>query len=114
MSTKATLSGTVILFGVFTIIPILIDRATGGRIKGLGELDPTYGTYTPDILFPIFMISGISLEFLINLRYFLWDGRPHSSCNSPRHSRWRCAEIETIWHFGSLSSFALTVGPYSR
>jgi hypothetical protein len=63
MSTKATLSGVVIVFGVFTIIPIIIDRATGGHIKGLGELGPTYGTYNPDILFPIFMTSGISVTF---------------------------------------------------
>ena len=73
-STKVTLSGAVMLFGAFTLTPILVDYATGGRIKDSGELLPTYGTYPVDILFLIFMISGMRLPYPTDVRRILWNG----------------------------------------
>lgn len=69
-----TLSSTVVIFGLFVVIPIIIDRATGGRIKGEGDMLPTYGTYTPDLLFPIFMISGTGYGLRVKLMQGVFYG----------------------------------------
>jgi hypothetical protein len=41
-----------------TLLLIIIDQATGGQIKLSEQSLPTYGHYTPDILFPIYMAIG--------------------------------------------------------
>jgi len=38
---------------------LIIDRASGGSIQSAGATFPDYGDYSPNILFPIFMTTGI-------------------------------------------------------
>jgi hypothetical protein len=67
-STQIVLSTVVLVFGAMTILLIITDRATGGRIKGSGDSMPTYGDYNPDILFPVFFISGFFLSLIMELK----------------------------------------------
>jgi hypothetical protein len=115
MSTKATLSGVVIVFGVFTFIPIIIDHTTGGHIKGLGELGPTYGTYNPDI----------SFSNLYDFRYFcnvfgLTSGVFHGMVDLIRRVIRRdiadgdVRKLKQLDTLVIIRTFWLTIGSYSR
>jgi hypothetical protein len=54
---QTILSIVVFSFGLTTILPIIVDRATGGHVKTF-EGPAIYGNYSPDALFPIFFLSG--------------------------------------------------------
>jgi hypothetical protein len=54
---QTILSIVVFSFGLTTILPIIVDRATGGHVAKVGG-PAVYGNYSPDALFPIFFLSG--------------------------------------------------------
>ncbi|KAG8794707.1 hypothetical protein FRC16_010385 [Serendipita sp. 398] len=58
--TRSVLATAIFVFGSITILFLIIDAATGGkpRIANGGQLH--YGTWNPNALFPLYMISGIS------------------------------------------------------
>jgi hypothetical protein len=45
-----------------TVILLIVDAATGGRIKQPSDKTPVYGTYHPNAIFPIYMLSGIPIS----------------------------------------------------
>jgi MFS family permease len=64
--TRLVLSITVFVFALSTVIPMIIDAATGGKIKP-SNFRPTsdhdysyYGNYPTDIIIPIYCITGIT------------------------------------------------------
>ena len=58
LSTQTVLSIAVFSFSLITAILLIVDRATGGKIKGRNDPEPIYGDYPIDTLFPIFVLSG--------------------------------------------------------
>lgn len=42
-----------------TCILLIVDRSTGGRLKTPADLTPIYGNWDPNVLFPIYMLTGI-------------------------------------------------------
>jgi len=58
-SLPMVLSIAIFSFGVITVLLVIVDLATGGRIKDTDSLLPKYGNYNPNILFPIFILSGM-------------------------------------------------------
>lgn len=57
--TRTVLGVAIICFGVMTTLLLIIDAATGGRVKRSTDKTPVYGTYNPNGIFPIYMITGI-------------------------------------------------------
>lgn len=65
--TKTVLSFAIFVFGLLTAILLIVDGATGGRIKPRDwsrtrsrEDFSYYGTYNTDVIIPIFSIAGIA------------------------------------------------------
>ncbi|OLL25432.1 hypothetical protein NEOLI_000528 [Neolecta irregularis DAH-3] len=58
-STKAVLACTVLIFGCLTTLLMIIDASTGGKIQNATDSKPTYGRYTPNIIFPIYCSTGV-------------------------------------------------------
>lgn len=58
--TRSVLSSAILVFGLITTLFLIIDAATGGkpRINNGGKLK--YGSWDPNALFPLYMISGIA------------------------------------------------------
>jgi len=55
----------VLFFGVMTIVPLIIDRLTGGNIKRPEDHEPIYGNYNVETLFPVFALSGFILNLVL-------------------------------------------------
>ena len=83
-STQTVLAISVFTFGLMTIVPLIVDRLTGGNIKSAGDTEPTYGNYNVETLFPVFALSGFHLFGVANLRTFPWYGGVGPSCDSSR------------------------------
>lgn len=60
MPTRTVLSGAVIMFGLISCILLICDAATGGKPKMANGGKTKYGTWNPNGLFPIYIISGIA------------------------------------------------------
>ena len=59
--TRSVLAVAVFTFGLIATIPLIADAATGGFLKYKTTNNKTqYGTWSPNGLFPIYVISGIS------------------------------------------------------
>ncbi|EST05170.1 Major facilitator superfamily [Kalmanozyma brasiliensis GHG001] len=59
--TRSVLACAVLTFGLISTIPLIADAATGGVLKFKTANNRTrYGTWSPNGLFPIYVISGIS------------------------------------------------------
>ncbi len=59
--TRSVLACAVLTFGIISTIPLIADAATGGVLKFKTPNNKTkYGTWSPNGLFPIYVISGIS------------------------------------------------------
>lgn len=57
--THVVLAIVVFSFAFMTTPLLVIDRASGGSIQSASASFPHYGDYSPNILFPIFMTTGI-------------------------------------------------------
>jgi hypothetical protein len=61
--TRLVLSTAILVFGLFTTIILIVDAATGGRVKPAGASSSDYsyyGTYKTDGIIPIYCITGIA------------------------------------------------------
>lgn len=59
--TRSVLAIAVLTFGIISTIPLIADAATGGVLKFKTANNKTkYGTWNPNGLFPIYVISGVS------------------------------------------------------
>ncbi|KAJ1018242.1 hypothetical protein NDA18_006401 [Ustilago nuda] len=59
--TRSVLAVAVLIFALIATIPLIADAATGGVLKYKTANNKTqYGTWSPNGLFPIYFISGIS------------------------------------------------------
>src|SRR5436190_4786285 len=66
-STKTVLSGSVLVFGLFTAILLIMDASTGGTFvpKEFRKKHPKndfhyYGTYDTDGMIPVFCVTGVA------------------------------------------------------
>jgi hypothetical protein len=60
MPTRTVLSAAVFMFGLISCILLICDAATGGKPKMSNGGKTKYGTWNPNGLFPIYIISGIA------------------------------------------------------
>ncbi|SPO24395.1 uncharacterized protein UTRI_03663 [Ustilago trichophora] len=59
--TRSVLAFAVLTFGIISCIPLIADAATGGVMKFKTANNKTkYGTWSPNGLFPIYVVSGVS------------------------------------------------------
>ena len=56
--TRTVLSAAAIGFGLMTTILLIVDAATGGKIRQPGG-PVTYGNWPADLIFPIWGVAGI-------------------------------------------------------
>jgi MFS family permease len=60
LPTRTVLSAAVFIFGLISCILLICDAATGGKVKMANGGKTKYGSWNPNGLFPIYIISGIS------------------------------------------------------
>ncbi|KAJ9113870.1 hypothetical protein QFC19_000063 [Naganishia cerealis] len=60
LPTRTVLSGAVIMFGLISTVLLICDAATGGKPKMANGGKTKYGSWNPNGLFPIYVISGIA------------------------------------------------------
>lgn len=59
--TRSVLACAILLFALISTIPMIADAATGGQLKfKTANNDEQYGTWNPNGLFPIYVVSGLS------------------------------------------------------
>ncbi|TFK68770.1 MFS general substrate transporter [Pluteus cervinus] len=58
--TRTVLSGAVILFGLMTVILLIVDAASGGKMKNSDSAKIVYGNWDPNVIFVVWTLSGIS------------------------------------------------------
>jgi hypothetical protein len=59
--TRSVLSSAIIVFGCIVTLFLIIDAATGGKIKATTSNGKVkYGSWAPDALFPLYAVSGIA------------------------------------------------------
>lgn len=61
MPIRIVLMGAIIAFGVVSAMIMIVDATTGGKIKFKTANDEVqYGSWNPNLMFPIFTFSGLS------------------------------------------------------
>jgi hypothetical protein len=71
--TRSVLSSAIIVFGCVVTLFLIIDAATGGKIKATTSNGKVkYGTWAPDALFPLYAISGKSRLDRYSLENHRW------------------------------------------
>ncbi|UZJ56388.1 hypothetical protein CBS101457_005708 [Exobasidium rhododendri] len=69
LPTRIVLSAAVVLFGVVSTVILIVDAATGGVLKNKTASNTTqYGRWDPNVMFPIFTLSGISYGMIELIR----------------------------------------------
>ncbi|CDZ96793.1 Major facilitator superfamily domain, general substrate transporter [Phaffia rhodozyma] len=59
--TRSVLASAVLTFSLISTLPLICDAATGGQLKFRTSNNKTkYGTWNPNGLFPIYIISGVA------------------------------------------------------
>jgi hypothetical protein len=58
--TRTVLTAAIIFFGLMTMILLIVDAATHGKIKPKASAKPIYGTWNPNAIFIIWTLSGIA------------------------------------------------------
>ncbi|KAL2073521.1 hypothetical protein VTL71DRAFT_10847 [Oculimacula yallundae] len=73
--TKTVLSGAAITFAVLTAILLIVDAATGGKLKPAGWEETHgfedlgyYGTYNTDAMIPFFCFTGVAYGMVEQIR----------------------------------------------
>ncbi|KAF8636315.1 hypothetical protein AX17_003635 [Amanita inopinata Kibby_2008] len=58
--TRTVLAGAIFVFSLMTVILLIIDAATGGKMKPKGSSTPVYGSWHPNLIFIVWTFSGIT------------------------------------------------------
>jgi len=58
--TRTVLTGAILLFGLMTIILLIVDAATGGKLKESASAKPHYGDWDPNVIFIVWTLAGIA------------------------------------------------------
>jgi hypothetical protein len=58
--TRTVLSYAVLVFGLISMTLLIADAATGGKPKNMNGGKTKYGSWSPNGLFPIYIISGVA------------------------------------------------------
>ncbi|KAF8651057.1 hypothetical protein AX16_004920 [Volvariella volvacea WC 439] len=58
--TRTVLTSAILLFGLMTVILLIVDAATGGRIKPAGATKPVYGEWNPNAIFVVWTLAGVA------------------------------------------------------
>ncbi|KAF8316251.1 uncharacterized protein EI90DRAFT_3134536 [Cantharellus anzutake] len=58
--TRTVLSAAIFIFSIMSAVLLVVDAATGGKIKANNNDQVEYGSWNPNGLFPIYIISGIA------------------------------------------------------
>ncbi|KAK0100884.1 hypothetical protein ONS95_007328 [Cadophora gregata] len=73
--TKTVISGAVLAFGVLTAVLLIVDAATGGRVKPRRWDDKHgcddfgyYGTYNTDVMIPFYCFTGLAYGMVETIR----------------------------------------------
>ncbi|KAK4050723.1 hypothetical protein OIO90_004945 [Microbotryomycetes sp. JL221] len=59
-ATRTVLSASIVFFAFMTTILLIVDAATGGKIKPIQAEQPIYGSYSPDSIFIVWTLAGVS------------------------------------------------------
>ncbi|KAK4050848.1 hypothetical protein OIV83_003270 [Microbotryomycetes sp. JL201] len=59
-TTRSVLSVTVVFLAFMTTILLIVDAATGGRIKSVDSDQPSYGTWNPNLIFFVWTVAGVA------------------------------------------------------
>ncbi|CCA73644.1 hypothetical protein PIIN_07597 [Serendipita indica DSM 11827] len=59
-ATRSVLATAILVFGLTTSLLLILDACTGGKPKFLNGGKLKYGTWDPNLLFPLYMVSGIA------------------------------------------------------
>ncbi|KAG8849638.1 hypothetical protein FRB91_009722, partial [Serendipita sp. 411] len=65
---RSVMATAILIFGLVTILFMVIDAGTGGKPKIANGNQVKYGTWNPNGLFPLYMIAGISLGMVELIR----------------------------------------------
>jgi len=57
--TRSVLAGAIFLFSVMTVILLIVDASTGGRMKPAGAKNPVYGNWDANLIFVVWTLAGI-------------------------------------------------------
>jgi hypothetical protein len=97
--TRTVLTAAILLFGLMTVILLIVDAATGGKIQPKGAKSPVYGTWNPNLvsetplylspvlmhrtsahqIFVVWTLAGISYGMVELIRRVMYV--PLSSCS---------------------------------
>ena len=73
--TKTVISGAVLAFGVLIAVLLIVDAATGGKLKPRGwdrrhgvEDFGYYGTYNTDVMIPFYCFTGLAYGMVETIR----------------------------------------------
>ncbi|KAF9045093.1 major facilitator superfamily domain-containing protein [Panaeolus papilionaceus] len=58
--TRSVLSIAIFIFGLMTLILLIVDAATGGKIKPASAKTPSYGDWPPNLIFLVWTLAGIA------------------------------------------------------
>lgn len=58
--TRTVLSAAILFFGLMTTILLIVDAATGGRVKKSAAEKARYGRWNPNAIFVVWTLSGIA------------------------------------------------------
>ncbi|KAF8651045.1 hypothetical protein AX16_004908 [Volvariella volvacea WC 439] len=58
--TRTVLAVAILLFGLMTVILLIVDAATGGRIRPEGAEKPAYGNWDPNAIFVVWTLAGVA------------------------------------------------------
>jgi MFS family permease len=58
--TRTVLAFGVLLFALMTTILLIVDAATGGKLKPANQTKPIYGSWNPNLIFVVWTLSGIA------------------------------------------------------
>jgi hypothetical protein len=58
--TRSVLAGAIFLFGLMTVILLIVDAATGGKLRPKGAKTPSYGDWHPNLIFVVWTLAGIA------------------------------------------------------
>ncbi|KJA24867.1 hypothetical protein HYPSUDRAFT_85694 [Hypholoma sublateritium FD-334 SS-4] len=60
LPTRTVLAVAISIFALMTVILLIVDTATGGKLKQAGAAKPSYGDWNPNLIFVVWTLSGIS------------------------------------------------------
>ncbi|CAG7855231.1 SubName: Full=Uncharacterized protein {ECO:0000313/EMBL:CCA73644.1} [Serendipita indica DSM 11827] len=101
-ATRSVLATAILVFGLTTSLLLILDACTGGKPKFLNGGKLKYGTWDPNLLFPLYMVSGIAYGMVELIRRTI----PRDIVGGDVQSKSSTAPTEHLTYLYSQSSLA--------